>query len=609
MSSPAEPERPRGAAPPAPHPSTAAEAPPPRRWPRRLVAFAAVVAVVVWLGAAGVRLAAAADEARAGERLLRDARRSLGAASLADPAATATLAEARDHFASAASASGSALVAPLRHVPWAGRQLRAFHALSAAAADVLGTGTAALDRVRAVLDDDGADDGGASWAVTARVVADAVDDVVVDLDDVDLGPSEALVGPLADARATMADELADLRATAERGRTVTAGLAGFLEGPRRYLVLAANNAEMQAGWGMPLASGLLEVSDGEMRLSGLEDIGPPVPAGAVTLEGDLARNWGMLAPNEEWRNLALTPRFDAAAPLAARMWEVGGGGAVDGVVAVDPVTLQAVLGAAGPVDVGGVTVGADDALAFALYEQYVRAEAAGETRAERRDRLAELAAATVATALDGSADPVELAEGLAEAAAGRHLLAWSHHAEEQAAWAAAGVDGTLGADSLLVGVVNRGANKLDWFLDVSADLQVRPDGDALEAELRVRLENHAPPGLPEYVAGPVPYTGARRAGDYIAMLAVNLPGAATGARVDGVEHLIAGGPDGPTQLVATAVELPAGGSTERVVRFRLPASQASLVVEPSARAHPVRWSAGERTWRHGTAEVVALPTT
>ena len=78
----------------------------------------------------------------------------------------------------------------------------------------------------------------------------------------DLGPDDALVGPLARARNRFAEEYDQTLDTLDRAVTSVTGVNEFLTGPTRYLVLAANNAEMRAGSGMYLQIGELTVENG-----------------------------------------------------------------------------------------------------------------------------------------------------------------------------------------------------------------------------------------------------------------------------------------------------------------------------------------------------------
>ena len=76
-----------------------------------------------------------------------------------------------------------------------------------------------------------------------------------------------------------------------------------------------------------------------------------------------------LAPTEEWRNLASSPRFEVTASLAAEMWRATTGETVDGVLLVDPVALQALLAAQGAVSVGDREIGADNVVEFLMLDR------------------------------------------------------------------------------------------------------------------------------------------------------------------------------------------------------------------------------------------------
>jgi hypothetical protein len=183
------------------------------------------------------------------------------------------------------------------------------------------------------------------------------------------------------------------------------------------------------------------------------------------------------------------------------------------VLAVDPYALKAILAATGPVTVeDGTTVSAEDVVPFVLHDQYIDESINEPGRAERQDRLADVAAAAV-DALAGPVDAATLVEELMQAAYHRHVLAWSNVPEEQRGWEAGGIDGELDRQSTLVSLVNRGCNKLDWFVDVSASLEFAPTPQGREGSLRVVVENRTPPGQSSYIAGPQPRCGVSAAGE------------------------------------------------------------------------------------------------
>jgi hypothetical protein len=359
-------------------------------------------------------------------------------------------------------------------------------------------------------------------------------------------------------------------------------------------VLAANNGEMRAGSGMFLSAGAATFSDG------LFTMGPMVPTptinpppGVVPLTGSLATLWGWLKPNADWRNLATSPRFDATAPLAAQMWQAVTGQHVDGVLAVDPVALQALLAAQGPVQVGAQQFSAADVVSYLLLGQYAGIPADVADQQDRLDQLSGVARATVAALSSRPWQAASLISELSGVGKGRHVLAWSSDPVQEQAWTAAGISGELHPDSLAVSVMNFGGNKLDQFLHVTATLSTTPGpGGLSRAHLVVDLHNEAPTGLAGYVSGPNPDSGAAE-GVYQGIFSVNVPGVASLPTLQGVSPLLAAGIDGPTKSVAGGYfQIPRGQTLRATVDFELPAGTHEVEVEPSARIPPITWHYG-----------------
>jgi hypothetical protein len=291
------------------------------------------------------------------------------------------------------------------------------------------------------------------------------------------------------------------------------------------------------------------------------------------------------------------------APLAARMWEARGGGPVDGVLALDVAALRAPLAVVGPVDVNGRHVDSDNVVELLLHEQYVE-HAEDPDQATRREELGQIARAVVGAIQDRQWSLADMARELAAAARGRHILAWSRRAGEQDAWRSAGVDGGVDAGAVLVGILNRGGNKLDRFLQVDATLEARPSGNVREAVLRVALRNTVPPGEPQYVAGPEGDSGLAE-GEYGGIVAVTLPGTVSQAGAEGYTTYAAIGRDGPSYVVAPAVRLARGASITLEFRFTVPRQLRALRVEPSARVPAVRWRFGGDRWTDAAYHDVA----
>ncbi|MGI8982931.1 MAG: DUF4012 domain-containing protein [Acidimicrobiales bacterium] len=562
------------------------------------------ILLLAWGAASGILLARIALDLRAAKAATDRARGLSRIFDVAEGRPIPDLRVARQRFSEAHTQAGSRLLTPVRHFPVLGRQLRSIAALSHAASQVAAVGEEAMVEGQELLGQPSGSGAERVRLVTALGELAARTDT--GLQPITLGPRKGLVPPLADARNALADDLAALRDQLQRGSTGAKSVSLLLTGPRRYLLFAANNAEMRAGSGMFLSVGELEIDSDGLRLGEMRSVlDVDVPPGSVPLDGDLADRWGWLEPNREWRNLMTSPRFDVAAPLAAEMWAAAGNRPVDGVLAVDPVTLAGLLEATGPVTVDGRQFDKTTVVEELLHGQYLRF-GTGE-RSERQEELGKLARAAF-DALDAGGWSVPgLASGLSSAAGGRHLLLWSSRQEEQSGWEALRVAGSLSADSMLLSVVNRGANKLDRFLNVSSEASFTRAGPDTDVTLRVTLRNQVPPGEPDYVLGSDPGSGVAP-GVYLGIVTVNLPAEATGARFDDVGQLAVAGSDGATRVIGVQLQLDPGSERIVVARFRLPGRSGEIRVEPSARVPATAWTGPEGEWSDKSAHEISWQT-
>jgi hypothetical protein len=555
--------------------------------------------LLVWVLAAAGLVVTGAAALKSG-RHDAEAVRTRGLRPLIEGATFDDLGRAAARFRTAESRFSSPLLLPARVLPVAGRQLRSAAAVARASRAVADEGIAGVRRGRHVL----ATSAGPgpqrvaqlrSFAALARRSDRA-------MARISLGPSQALVAPLAGARRDVAATIGDVRAGLVHGAAAADAIAELLAGPRNYLVFAANTSEMRAGSGMFLSVGRMQTAGGKVDVTDMASVNNVAVPGGVPLAGDLADRWGWLAPQTDWRNLMLSPRFDESAALAARMWQAAGKGPVDGVIALDPLTLRAVLRATGPVDAGGRHIDATNVVEELTHAQYTRFPNLDE-KDERREELSAIAGAVVQALSERAWSPEVLAEELALVARGRHVLAWSNRKVEQAGWTAAGLDGRLRADSLMVAILNRGGNKLDYWLPVEVTLELRPVGGHTEGVVSVHMRNTTRPDEPEYVAGPH-YGLPLAPGEYLGLASLTLPGAASGGRLDGFGDLAVVGPDGPTRVIAAEFQLPRGEQRTIVARFAVPGRHGALRVESSAREPSVPWRFRDERWRDDRAYVV-----
>lgn len=576
---------------------------PPRRRLRRWVVTGIVVLCATWTALAASKILASYHADQNGIAALDQVRGHLAPDEFTSDHARHLLDSAQQDFASAHGSLSSWLLAPVTIVPVAGRQLRSLQDLSSAAGTVSSTGSTFLSQVHAIVNSP--HDAGPERIDALRKLSDLASAAALRLDRIDTGPSAALVVPLAAKRRTFVSQLDETRQRLVRAAQVSTVAADILAGPHTYLVMAANNAEMRAGSGMFLDVGTATTGGGSVHLGKMVlSAGLQLPPGAVTTSGDLARNWGWLVPGQDWRNLGLTPQFDVTAPLAARMWQADTGQHVDGVIAVDVAGLQDLLRVTGPITTDGVTINADNVVAYIEHDEYTGLSFEAIQSTGRQNALGSIASAVLDHLQGQSVDLTTLGTAISSAAQGRHLLLWSASAPAEDAWKASGVAGTLTSRSLAATVISRGGNKLDQYLSAQVRMRRAASGADTAVTLTVHLHNSTPDGESEFIAGPYPGLSATY-GEYLGLVAVNLPAAATHRSMTGAGRSVVDGVDGPTWVLASTVDVPQGQSRDVTVRFDMPGHHGSVTVVPSARVPPVRWQAPGRTF--DDAQPTTLP--
>ena len=566
---------------------------------RRLIPLLFVVVVlllIAWVVWGATTAIAAARDAEAGRAAVQRARDQSTPAEIVDGKPLPDLRAALVRFRRAHSRIRHPLLAPARVVPVLGRQIRSADALTGAATTVTETAIDAIRRGQTILRAPRAT--GPQRVALLRSTVTLATEAHARIRKTSLGPADGLVGPLDRVRREFAEQIAELRKTLRNAAAATGAAADLLDGPRRTLVFAANNAEMRNGSGMFLQVGELSTSGGQLDMGRMRPVANTTIPRGIPVTGDMAARWGWANPSFAFESLMLSPHFPQSAPLAAQMWKGATGRTVDGVIAVDPPGLRALLRATGPVTLAGLRIDASNVVEYLLHDQYVRFPS--ELRTFRREGLGDIASAVMARLNEGRWDPAVLMSGLADAASGRHVMLWSSRPPEQEAWRITGADGTLDASSVMVSLINRGANKLDWFTRVNADLSFALGSGQTECVLRVTVRNITPRGEPDYVqsAGP-------KAGEYEGILAVTLPGSSGGGRIEGVGRLNVVGPDGPTRVVGVRFSLPRGGSRTFVVRFSMAGESGAVLVEPSARIPPTAWRSQGEEWEDSEPRTVS----
>ncbi|MDQ7992049.1 MAG: DUF4012 domain-containing protein, partial [Propionicimonas sp.] len=506
---PPGPDAPASSEPPAAPPATGADAPAApaargRRWPRIVLwgvagVLLAGVALGAWLAVDALRARDALEEAADAVRLVVDDLQD-------DPAAAqAAVAGLQDAAGRAADATSGPHWTIAGWLPWIGDDTRALQTITRSV-DTLAT--SALPPLVTVAGSvtpeqlaprDGRLDVSALAAVagpvgTADQTIGALQAEVAGID------RSGLVGPLAEATDRFAGELAKARGVTSAAAAATALLPPLLgaDGPRDWIVLAQNNAETRATGGIPGALTHLRAADGRLTILGQRTAGDfgPYPEPVLPLTDDELRLFGTKL-GRYLQDVNFTPDFPRTAELVRAMWQEADGTAIQNVVSLDPVALQTLLAATGPVafrdPLGAtVTLGGDNAASFLLSGVY-----AAYDRQEVQDAVFALAAQAVfARLMSGDVDPAALLRAVSEVASQGRLMVWSADPGEQQQLESAGIAGALRgavpagtstAPEIGVFANLTTASKTGYYLDLAAGVTTVAEAADGSRELEVRV--------------------------------------------------------------------------------------------------------------------------
>ena len=505
-----------------------------RRWP--WIALTAVVLTVAAVGISGFLVYQDAMRARDSLQVAADALPQVATQIRSDPQrADATIARVQMAAHSALEATTGPHWTVAGWLPWVGDNTRALQTVTTAvdriASGVLPELAATVQSVtpERLAPQDGKLNLAPLVEVRERVV-DADQIVGQAITDVSGIPSANLIDQLADAVARLQQELTDARALTSTASAAVQLLPAMLgaDGPRDWLLLAQNNAESRATGGIPGAAILLHADNGRLSIVkqlGAGDFGP-YPEPILPLTADESRLFGA-ALGHYLQDVNLTPDFPRSGQLVRAIWAADGGASdVANVVSLDPVALQTILRATGPVqftDPRGhaITLDADNTASFLMSEVYRRFDSP-----DAQDAVFALAAqAVLQQVMSGEADAGELLGAVTEIAGNGRLLVWSADASEQQLLETIGVTGAL-RGSIKAGEGTRPvvgvflnlttASKLGYYLDLNAEIgeaKARPDGSR-EFDVTVRLKSRLTPAearrLPSHVIENAPRDGTNR---------------------------------------------------------------------------------------------------
>lgn len=275
---------------------------------------------------------------------------------------------------------------------------------------------------------------------------------------------------------TVVDQAGPMLDTAETLLPVALRLAGA-EGPRNYLVVFQNNAEIRATGGNAATSTLIHAENGKIAKVEDDSVEDFYNAGVTgRLRSDLPAETLALY---EWdftknaQNFTRTPDFPTTAQMFSQLWTQTNDSQLDGVISMDPVALSYMLKATGPVELkDGSEINADNAVKLLLNDTY---EKFGTNGLAADAYFADVASRVFDKIASGSWEPTKMITQLQRSVKEDRIYAWFPREDENALAVDLKIDGALTADNTKatqVGIYlnNASYSKLEYFLSTSLNV-------------------------------------------------------------------------------------------------------------------------------------------
>ena len=285
---------------------------------------------------------------------------------------------------------------------------------------------------------------------------------------------------------------------------------------RNYLVLVQNNAELRATGGIFGSWGVLNVRDGKLSMGAFQPakkLPNGTPGITLTAEEKSLFTDKMVIYQQD---PDFTPDFPRAAQISAAMWKAldaqdkNQSPNIDGVIAVDPIFLQELLNAVGPVVLSdGAQLTGHNTVKTLLNDTYLRI-----TDPKGQNAFFFSAAASIFNHLISAVkndNSAQIVAAVQNAVNKGHIYLWSAHEDEQKQVEGTAISGELvtnPADPVTGVYFNDGTmGKMDWYLkrEVTAEYDKTYPTGAKQYTVRIRLTNTADPSsaanLPELIRG------------------------------------------------------------------------------------------------------------
>ena len=400
----------------------------------------------------------------------------------------ATFDEIRQHTEKARSLSRGPLWWATEHVPWIGPNFTALRGLTEVVDDTVAASeplvALAPEFTREGLTPTEGKVPLDPFLNAAEVVppfAEQFTDLRVQLADV---PTDGAVSQLQDAKAQLTEVFDKASSPLDRAVPIVKVLPTLLgaDGPRTYVVMFQNNAELRSLGGTALSFSEITVDHGAIDLArvvpaGLQEFpfheSPviPVPGG---FEAVYPKALGHFIANATLRPSGIT-----AAQIVQAEWKAKYGEDVDGVISMDGPALSNLLAAVGPITLStGEEVNSANVVDLLFNEVYLRYNS-GDLAADNIQQnliYVETVEKTFGRLMSGDFDPKTLIDSMSSAAAANGFTVWLTDPAERAAleptpYVASGLrTSTSTTDVVGMYLNDQVSSKLGYYLDSTAAL-------------------------------------------------------------------------------------------------------------------------------------------
>lgn len=291
------------------------------------------------------------------------------------------------------------------------------------------------------------------------------------------------------------------------------GLAPALlgaDGAQNYLLVFQNNAETLALGGSAAAQTMVHVDNGVISMGAQGDSGSYQNGTAVDVEVPQSATDLYTSYLVDHVNTSMSrPDFPTAAQIMRAWWQRDiSPDEISGVISVDPLAIERILVATGPIDLpSGDVLESDSAVSLLLSQIYGRWDSYVEP--EKVDGFfADAAAAIFGKIATGDFDLKDMMWALTESADAGNIFVWSEDEEVTdivAGSRASGILPTDNAESTTVGVYfnNSNGSKIDYFTQTSTAATAVCEADVatftVDASLSLPLTQQQANALPRYV--------------------------------------------------------------------------------------------------------------